>query len=576
MRLARSLALALMLALALAPAASAHDEDEPNHRDTPGELAAADINRTLAIARLASTTAPDLPEYLPTDACGIERTTDDTTDAAFPASQRQIKVVYAYAAGEADNFAAWQDALQANVSRIEQFLALQTGGRRALRFDMGTECGAQYLDVQSVALPQPRSYYTTFSTDTNFDHVATDVRAVVGDDSRNVFVLGDGLTDGDPVNDPEQGVWGIAEVSPDDSTGASNASNEGGLTGMMLAPPGAQPDPVDWQPTVMLHEITHNLGGVQHSAPHMTPFWHCWDGRDVMCYDDGSTGSQPYTTTMCDFSGGAIPQTYDCGHDDYFNPDPPPGSYLATHWNIYTSAFMGRCSDLGMACGSHIVTTLPVNTTAPTVTGEAQRGIVLTASAGTWFNTPTTYALQWQRNTAGGWANIAGALGGVYTPTSADVGAALRVVVTAGNDDGSAVAASGPTAPVTDYVTVPLPVAKAADKRTVHIALRDRAHRKAGTLAAVIRVVPEGREVRTAAVRVSLPAGTWRLKLCAGPQHGALRCTLSARVRTRKRGVRLPSARVIVKGSSGGLRLSAAAIDARLRVRATGQAATSR
>ena len=98
---------------------------------------------------------------------------------------------------------------------------------------------------------------------------------------------------------------------------------------MMLTPPGTQPDPSDWQPTVMLHEITHNLGGVQQSAPHSTPDGHCWDGNDVMCYPDGSSGAQPYTTSVCPLVAGAIPQTYDCGHDDYFNPDPAPGSYLA-------------------------------------------------------------------------------------------------------------------------------------------------------------------------------------------------------------------------------------------------------
>ena len=67
MRFARPALLALVLALALAPAANAHGDDEPNHRDTPAELAAANIGRTLAIAHLAGTTAPDLPEFLPTD-----------------------------------------------------------------------------------------------------------------------------------------------------------------------------------------------------------------------------------------------------------------------------------------------------------------------------------------------------------------------------------------------------------------------------------------------------------------------------------------------------------------------------
>jgi hypothetical protein len=579
MRFARPAALALLLTLALAPAASAHGDDDPNHRDTPKELAAADISRTLAIAHLAQTVAPDLPEYLPTTWCGTERSTDDIADAAFPSSQRQIKVVYVYATDQPHDFDRWKDALQADVSRIEQFLALQTGGRRALRFDMGTDCGPQYLDIQSVALPHDRSYYIAGDDETNFFNLAADVHAVVGNDTRDVFVLGDGLTTpGAPTASPDQGVWGIAQVSPDDRMGNSNESNSGGLTGMMLTPPGTNPDPVDWQPTVMLHEITHNLGGVQQSAPHSTPFSHCWDGRDVMCYADGSTGSQPYTTSVCDFVGGAIPQTYDCDHDDYFSPDPAPGSYLATHWNVYTSAFMGTCSQLGMACGSHIVTTVPVNTALPTVTGSAQRGAVLAASTGTWFNTPQTYLAQWQRATATGWVDIAGATQPSYMPAAADVGAALRVLVTAVNDDGSAVAASGPTAAVADFAIATPPPVKAktpTTKGTLKISLRDLHRHKAGTLAARVTAVKGGREVRTSAAVVALPAGTWRLKLCAGPKRGALRCGLSARVRTRKAGVRLPSAHVVVRSPSGVLRVTAAAVDARQRIRATGQAATA-
>ena len=64
MRFARPVAVALLLTLALAPAASAHGDDEPNHRDTPADLKSADIMRTLAVARLAGMTAPDLPQYL--------------------------------------------------------------------------------------------------------------------------------------------------------------------------------------------------------------------------------------------------------------------------------------------------------------------------------------------------------------------------------------------------------------------------------------------------------------------------------------------------------------------------------
>ena len=162
MRRARPTLAALLLLLALAPAASAHDESDPNHRDTPADLAAADIDHTLALAHLSRTVAPDLPQYLPTTWCGAaNRDTDDTAHAAFPASVRQIKVVYAHAHDQPDDFDRWKDALQTNVSRIEQFLALQTGGRRALRFDMGTVCGPQYVDIQDVHLPSNRVAYVS-------------------------------------------------------------------------------------------------------------------------------------------------------------------------------------------------------------------------------------------------------------------------------------------------------------------------------------------------------------------------------------------------------------------------------
>jgi len=568
MRLARPLLVVLLL-LALAPAASAHDEAEPNHRDTPAELAGADITRTLAFAHLTGTTAADLPRWLPTDQwCGPRLTSDDVAHAAFPASKRQIKVVYAYASGELDRSAEWSEALQADVSNIEQYLALQTGGRRALRFDMGTACGPQYVDVQVVALTHPRTYYR--DDPTNFDRLADEVAAAIGPGpgARDVFILADKLTD-DPV-------WGIAEVIGDDRADAANQSNGGGLTAIMWTRPTTAPDPSDWwQPTVMLHEITHNLGGVQHSAPHRTTGWHCWDGEDVMCYDDDSSGSELYTSTACPVQDGAIPQTYDCGHDDYFNPDPAAGSYLATHWNVYRSAFMGSCADLGIACGDNIVPTIPVNTALPTVAGATQPGAVLTASAGTWLNNPTAYALQWQRTASGDWANVPGAIGASYITSGADAGVALRVLVTATNEDGSAIVASPPTAPVVAPVAPVTVTPKPPVPASLRIALRDHARRAKGTLAATVVAVPGGREVRTKAAKIAVTAGTWRLRLCAGPKRGSLRCVLTKRVRTHTRSVRLPAARVLVRSPKGALRVTAALVDRRQRVRAQGSAAST-
>src|SRR5262245_23581917 len=172
MRFAGAAVLALALALGLAPAAGAHDEaggGEITHRDTRAELAGADITRALARGELTSPSSAALPEYLPTTWCGTRRTDDDSANAAFPPAAATIKVVYAYASDQPDRSAAWTDSLQGDVSRIEQFLALQSGGRRALRFDMGTNCGARYVDVQVVPLPQARSYYLD-----DFDRIADD------------------------------------------------------------------------------------------------------------------------------------------------------------------------------------------------------------------------------------------------------------------------------------------------------------------------------------------------------------------------------------------------------------------
>src|SRR5205823_6606422 len=92
--------------------------------------------------------------------------------------------------------------------------------------------------------------------------------------------------------------------------------------------------------------------------------------------------------------------------------------------------------------------TAPANTAQPTIQGAAQEGQTLTASAGTWAGTaPISFGYQWRR-CANGCADLAGATGQTYTPVAADVGATLRVAVTATNSAGSATATSADTASV--------------------------------------------------------------------------------------------------------------------------------
>jgi heparan sulfate-N-deacetylase len=91
----------------------------------------------------------------------------------------------------------------------------------------------------------------------------------------------------------------------------------------------------------------------------------------------------------------------------------------------------------------------PGNSSAPTVSGTARDGEVLTATNGNWTGTgPLTYAHQWQRCAGGVCASIAGAAAPTYTLTSADVGFTMRVVVTASGLTAWKSAASSQTAVV--------------------------------------------------------------------------------------------------------------------------------
>lgn len=85
------------------------------------------------------------------------------------------------------------------------------------------------------------------------------------------------------------------------------------------------------------------------------------------------------------------------------------------------------------------VTAVPVNTAPPVISGEPKVGSTVSASTGTWLNTPTSFAYQWKRN--GG--AIGGATSATYLLVTADLATDLTVTVTATNAAGSTAATSG-------------------------------------------------------------------------------------------------------------------------------------
>ena len=134
---------------ALAALALPHrNPDLLTHADTRGQLQEVNLAEVVSTAEAQSDA-----DGLPVKWCGDETGSNNTANAATPASKAQFKVVYAYAADRPDRFAGWASALQANVAIVERFLSANDGGTKAIRFDMGTRCGPQYVDVQTVQLP---------------------------------------------------------------------------------------------------------------------------------------------------------------------------------------------------------------------------------------------------------------------------------------------------------------------------------------------------------------------------------------------------------------------------------------
>jgi hypothetical protein len=543
----RRVAFAVVLALLLiGPAAAAQYVDGPllTHADTRQDLEDVDI------AAAADAAAKAAEPKVAADAEGLTRgwtCTPSTTNVADvdPAAS-QIHVVYASASDQPNRFGSWADRLQGNVSVVQRFLSAQSGGTKALRFDMRTDCTDDAVDITTVQLPQPRSYYLD-----NFTRVRTDTWTYFNTHGglggpRDLMILADNLT-------AATNYWvGLGQYYDDDRPGSTNFNNGGGLTSVLWATtnsPGDEwSDAETWWPEGFLHEITHNLGGVQETAEHATLAGHCWDEADVMCYDDGSGFAMQ---SYCPTAGGTIDESYDCGKDDYYAPAPPAGSYLATHWNVYSSAFMAPCASVAPACGGAggPTPTPPVNSIAPGITGTPKVGQALVASQGGWVNAPTHFSYRWQRETTfGGWTAISGATAAVYTATSTDVGLRLRVLVTATNADGAVVAASAPSASVAGPgvpapAPTPVPTPTPAPRVTSGTAwLTVTAGSPRGKrLGRVAFSAPGSGAVRTRSLRIARPTGRYAVELCATPIKGTVPTCTVRRLRARAGRLTLPA-----------------------------------
>jgi hypothetical protein len=259
--------------------------------------------------------------------CGAERLSDAPSTAG---DAPHIKVVYAYASDVGDRFGLFGTAIQLYTKAAAAKVALSSN--KTLRLDRGSSCGNAFLDIQTVALGHPVASYATRS-------VLDDIQSRLPDHPGvNYLVFVDFAL---PVLSAAAGSW-----TQDDSPWATNAANvpahsryaylEGGGADFF----GSEQLASQYADQV-LHEVLHTLGAVQPSAPHFSGGAHCYEIYDVMCYTPRD-GTVDGFLRNCGIIGEAPNpgKPLDCGNDDYFNPSPAPGSYLAGHWNLYDSGFL--------------------------------------------------------------------------------------------------------------------------------------------------------------------------------------------------------------------------------------------
>lgn len=255
----------------------------------------------------------------------------------------RVQLVYAVQTGNASRYASYEANFRTWAARLDDVYntsAAETGGIRHIRFVTDGSCQPviQQITLSSAAIG-------------DFSTMLDDMSAMGLNRTDRKYLVW--------VDDPgQQKYCGIAlvydDVNPNSTPGVNANNGNSQIEGQV-----GRVDSRCWGQTnlVEAHELLHTLGGVQSAQthpqdapPHATNNSHCFDEADRLCYADGSPTGDPLTGPVYNAFGNATslqnvcPATHeallDCNHDDYYSTNPPPGNWLATHWNTANSAWL--------------------------------------------------------------------------------------------------------------------------------------------------------------------------------------------------------------------------------------------
>jgi hypothetical protein len=167
----------------------------------------------------------------------------------------------------------------------------------------------------------------------------------------------------------------------------------------------------------------------------------------------GTEPAYAFQWELCNSAGAGCAPIEGATSAEYPIPDGDAGHTLRVLVTARNSA--GEASATSEAT-TEVLGVAPSNTVAPTISGTAKEGQILTASSGTWTGTePITYEYEWLRCNAKGEACTQAAGASVlptYTAVAADVAGKLKVKVIAKNLVGKGEAESAAKGPVEGIV----------------------------------------------------------------------------------------------------------------------------
>ena len=320
-----AVAISMLAATVLAPASANAFVGAPiTHGPDPIGVSAGPEQPATAVPALGKRVA----KLVPSAWCGTETSSDDQVNEVDN-GQFRYHAVYMLAADAPDRFAGLATTLQNDAFQASALL--ETSYRRAIRFDLGTSCGPQYLDISVVRLPQTSAEMAALARQSNgtFDAVShaldaagfvtiqpTDSRADAAARTRNFLVWLDAPA--------PSGSCGQAAIYDDPTRSPDNLNNFGGKAAVVF-----RNGDGFCSSNAARHEIGHNLGGLQPVAPHAFDGSHCNDAyEDTMCYSN--------SPQVADGERGTF---FDYGNDDYWSL---PGAPLAW-WTVDENRFL--CPD---------------------------------------------------------------------------------------------------------------------------------------------------------------------------------------------------------------------------------------